>query len=260
MHHRVLRPLIWQTRDMAEKEHEGEGPSLEMPSLGFGRKRKAKPEPAESPEQAVSPAPEPEREPAPEPEPAPTQRLDPVPPAPAAPPLFADEAPVVRPAAVAQAEREEHHATDDEPAPGARKQRAQFALPPIGGMAAAILTGALVGLLTVGATWGSLRLCEVVQGTPSCGNPGFFLLLAIMVAMVLIGQALLKAFEVPDPGSTSFLAMGVVAVVALLFLIDLLFLWWMVLVIPAVAMASYALAHWVTTSLVDQPFESNLHR
>lgn len=242
---------IWQTLNMVEKEHEGEGPSLEMPSLGFGRKRKkAPPEPPEPPEQAVSPEPEP----APDPEPAPTQRLDPVPPAPAAPPLFVDEAPAARPTAVAQAERDQ-----DEPAPGVRKQRQQFTLPQIGGMAASILTGALVGLLTVGATWGSLRLCEVVQGTPSCGNPGFFLLLAIMVAMVLIGQALLKAFDVPDPGSTSFLAMGLVAVVALLFLIDLLFLWWMVLAIPAVAMASYALAHWVTTSLVE-PFESNQHR
>ncbi len=126
-------------------------------------------------------------------------------------------------------------------------------------MAASILTGLLVGLLTVGLTWASLRLCEVVQGTSSCGNPGFFLLLAIMVAMVLVGRLLLHAFGVADPGSTSFLGMGIVAVVALLFLVDQLFLWWMVLAIPAVAMASYALAHWVTTSLVE-PFESNLHR
>lgn len=243
---------------MAEKEPGDDRPSLEMPSLGFGRKRRrAVPE---QPEQAVTPPPEPPArspEPEPEPEPAPTERLDPVPPAPAAPPLFADEAPATRPSPVAQAEHDTGE--DDGPATGTRKQRREFALPATGGMAASLLTGLLVGLLTVGLTWASLRLCEVVRGTPSCGNAGFFLLLAIMVTMILVGQLLLRAFRVTDPGSTSFLGMGLVAVVALVFLVELLFLWWMVLVIPAVAMAAYALAHWVTTSLVE-PFENNLHR
>lgn len=221
---------------MAEKEPGDDRPSLEMPSLGFGRKRKKSSSTTpEHSEQAVTPPPE----------------------SPAAPPLFVDEMPATRLSPVAQAEQ---GADEDEgPATGARKQRREFALPAIGGMAASILTGLLVGLLTVGLTWASLRLCEVVQGTPSCGNAGFFLLLAIMVTMVLVGQVLLRAFRVTDPGSTSFLGMGLMTVVALVFLVDLLFLWWMVLVIPAVAMASYALAHWVTTSLVE-PFENNLHR
>jgi len=252
---------------MAEKEPGDDRPSLEMPSLGFGRKRKkAVPEQPEETEQSAVPEPAPEPTPAPEPasepEPAPTQRIDPVPPAPAAPPLFVDEAPATRSSPVAQAEpdREGDNDEDDQLAAGARKQRREFALPAIGGMAASILTGVLVGLLTVGATWGSLRLCEVVQGTPSCGNPGFFLLLAIMVAMVLVGRVLLKAFGVPDPGSTSFLGMGVVAVVALLFLVDVLFLWWMVLAIPALALAAYALAHWVTTSFADEAVGSDMHR
>lgn len=80
---------------MAQKDSGDERPSLEMPSLGFGRKRKrATPEPAaEEPTQEVPPSPAPAREPEPDPVPqaisesAPTQRLDPVPPAPAAPPL-----------------------------------------------------------------------------------------------------------------------------------------------------------------------------
>lgn len=244
---------------MAEKEPGDDRPSLEMPSLGFGRKRKKSSATApEQSEQAVTP------ELAPASDTAPTERLDPVPPAPAAPPLFVDEAPATRPSPVAQAERDgggdsEDGDGDDESSAGSRKQPREFRLPSIGGMAASLLTGLVVGLLTVGLTWGSLRLCEVVQGTPSCGNPGFFLLLAIMVVMVLLGRLLLHAFRVADPGSTSFLAMGTVAVIALVFLVDLLFLWWMVLVIPAVAMASYALAHWVTTSLVE-PVENNQHR
>ena len=39
----------------------------------------------------------------------------------------------------------------------------------------------------------------------------------------------------PDPGSTSFLAVGLLAVVALLFLVDVLFDWWMIIVIPVVS-------------------------
>ena len=174
-----------------------------------------------------------------------------MPPGAAAPPLFADEAP---------AHDDEPDTRDEAEPAGARKERRQFSLPAIGGMAASMIVGAVVGLLTVGLTWASLRLCEVVQGTSSCGNPGFFLLLAIMVAMVLIGSVLLRAFGVPDPGSTSFLGVGLVAVVALLFLVDLLFLWWMVLAIPAVAIASFALAHWVTTAFVEPAHNDNLHR
>ncbi|MGZ5404831.1 MAG: hypothetical protein ACXWDL_09290 [Nocardioides sp.] len=245
---------------MSEKEPGDDRPSLEMPSFGFGRKqKKAAPEDSDR-AVAPEPVPGPHRVPGPQPlsqpEQVATQRLDPVAVTPAAPALFVDEAPATAPPAAGPPT---YAALDEEPAPLARRQRRELAMPAIGGMAASIVTGVLVGLLTVGATWGSLRLCEVVRGTPSCGNPGFFVLLAIMVAMVLIGRALLRAFSVPDPGSTSFLAMGLVAVVALLFLVDLLFLWWMVLVIPAVSLAAYALAHWVTTWFAE-PDDRNMHR
>lgn len=281
---------------MAEKDAGDDSPSLEMPSLGFGRMRKRKrertqedtaapapepdPDPVEEPEPAPvaeaatepvpvqepvaepasEPASEPELEPEPEPEPvaepdpvvepepAPerTEVLEPVPVGATASPLFADEEPRLDDAG------EDEETTD-------RTRRRQFALPAIGGMPAAMLTGAVVGVLTVGLTWASLRLCEVAQGTSSCGNPGFFLLLAIMIAMVLTGGALLRAFGVPDSGSTSFLGMGLVAVIVLLFLVDLLFAWWMIMAIPAVAVVAYALAHWVTTAFVE-PVESNMHR
>ncbi len=122
---------------------------------------------------------------------------------------------------------------------------------PIGGIPAAIVTGLLVGVLTVGLTSASLRLCEVLQGTSSCGGPGLFLLLAIMIAMIFLGAALLRAWGLPDPGSTSFLAVGLLAVVALLFLVDLLFNWWMIIVIPLVAMATFTLSHWVTATFIE---------
>ena len=72
-----------------------------------------------------------------------------------------------------------------------------------------------------------------------------------MVAVVVVGALLLRAWGVPDPGSTSFLGVGLLAVVALLFLVDVLFDWWMVIAIPVVAVLTFVLSHWVTTAIVE---------
>jgi hypothetical protein len=131
--------------------------------------------------------------------------------------------------------------------------------PVLSGPVAAAVTGLVVGLLMVGLSWGSLRLCEVARGTSSCGQPGFVVVLAILVLLVVVGRLLLRSLGVPDAGSISFLGVGVVAVVTLLFLVGALFEWWIVLVLPAVSVASFALAHWVSTAFVETP-EGHLHR
>jgi hypothetical protein len=69
--------------------------------------------------------------------------------------------------------------------------------------------------------------------------------------MIFLGAALLRMFRVSDPGSTSFLAIGLLTVVALLFLVDVMFNWWMIIVIPCVTLLTYTLSSWVTTSFVD---------
>ncbi|HEU4810721.1 MAG TPA: hypothetical protein VFT00_01145 [Nocardioides sp.] len=238
---------------MADEDHEKDGPSLELPSLGFRRKRRAK-DPAPEDEQAIAreETPVEETQAAAPPEPAPV-----VEDAPPARPLYADElersdaeAPteVVRPVPADEVTPVPGPAPLEHVAPTRRRRRAPSS---IGGMAAAILTGLLVGVITVGLTWGSLRLCELVQGTSSCGNPGFLLLVAIMVAMTLLGSLLLRVWGVPDPGSTSFLAVGLLAVLTLLFLVDVLFNWWMIIVVPLFAVLTFALSHWVTTAFVE---------
>lgn len=123
--------------------------------------------------------------------------------------------------------------------------------PLVTGYQAAALTGVLVGLATVLLTALTLRGCEAVRGTTSCGGPGFVLLLAIMIAMVLLGGLLLRLFAVSDPVSTSFLAVGLVAVIALLFLINVILSWAMIIVIPLVAVGTFCLSYWVTTTFVD---------
>ncbi len=108
-----------------------------------------------------------------------------------------------------------------------------------------------MGALIVAATAGSLRLCTEVKGTSSCGGPGFFLLVAILIAAVLVGAGLLRAAHVPEAGSTSFLAVGLLSVVALLFLVGQLFAWWMIIVIPIVSVCTFLLSYWVTTTFID---------
>jgi hypothetical protein len=126
-------------------------------------------------------------------------------------------------------------------------------LPRLSGRAAAALTGAVVGAGGTAATVGALAACEAVRGVSTCGGaPGFFVLVAILALMVLSGALLLKAWQTKDPGSTSFLAVGIVAVVAMLVLLDVIDSPWMFLVIPALGAASYLLAHWVATRFDDE--------
>lgn len=134
--------------------------------------------------------------------------------------------------------------------PGVRKaQRARPALPP---PLVAATTGLVVGVAGTLLTYGSLRGCEALTGTGSCGGgPGLLLLVAIGAAMVLLGGLLLKVWPVPDPQSTSLLAVAITAVVVMLTLLDVVSSIWGALAVPLVCMAAYVAAHWVTTRFAD---------
>jgi hypothetical protein len=200
-------------------EPEKDQPSLELPKLGLRRRKRP------------APPPEPERVP----EPIDERVGEPI----------AEEA---RPILVEEPRPEPEEPRRKAPkAPRARKERGP------GGMPAAVLTGVVVGLGIVGLTWASLRSCESVQGTSSCGDAGYPMLGLILVAMVLVGWLLLRLLRVRDPGSTSFLGTGLAVVVALLVLVDHLLDRSMVVVVPIVCAAAFALAHWVTRTFIEPP-------
>jgi len=136
----------------------------------------------------------------------------------------------------------------------AKKERSgPSKMPSVPGRLAAGLTGLLVGAAGGAATYGAMAGCEAVRGVSTCGGaPGFFILVAILVLMILLGAALLRLFGVRDPGSTSFLAVGIVAVVVMLTLLDVIFSPWMFVVVPLLSAGSYLLAHWVTTRYDDE--------
>jgi uncharacterized membrane protein len=127
-------------------------------------------------------------------------------------------------------------------------------VPAVPGRIAAAVTGLLVGAAGGAGTYGALAGCEAVRGVSTCGGaPGFFILVAILALMVLLGALLLKAFRVEASGSTSFLAVGLVTVVSMLLLLDVIYSPWMFVVIPLLGSVSYLLAHWVTTRFDDEP-------
>jgi hypothetical protein len=194
-----------------------------------------------TPARPDQPAPRPEIEPtgpvAPEPEPA-APEIDPLVPT-----------------------RPEHEPTPPPPPPPAEREagtsRARGpvrlpSLPALPALPAVLLVGAVVGLVAVLLTWGSLRLCDAATGTASCGGgPGLLLLLAILIALTYLGGWLLRGFDIDDAGSTSLLAVGLLAVVAMLFLVDSLDEWSGVVAVPVVTIAAYALSWRVTATLVE---------
>jgi hypothetical protein len=222
------------------EDRDRDGPSLEPPSL-FGRKRKKAPPTPVAPVAPVEPV-EPV-EPVASVEPVePVASVEPVEPVESVDPdtIFDD---TTEPTVVSPLTPRPAPATPREPRPPRE--------PWLTGRPAAILTGLVVGGLIVAATAGSLRFCTEIKGTSSCGGQGFFLLVAILVAAVVIGAAMLRFAQVPEPGSTSFLAVGLLSVAALLFLVGSIFQWWMAIVIPLVSMAAFLLSHWVTSTYAD---------
>lgn len=176
-----------------------------------------------------------------------------------------EEEPVGEPTeAVALGEAAEQSAHDD----GDQDDGSRFApadalvarLPEIKPVYAAIISGLLAGLAAVLLAIGASKGCEAVRDNSSCGGgAGLLAIVGILAIEVLIGANLLKAWQISDPFSTSFLGVGVVATLAMLTFLDSLDSPWMLLVIPAMTAVAFALSWWVTVRFIDEhPMTSEL--
>ncbi len=130
------------------------------------------------------------------------------------------------------------------------RREPQLALPQVSRPWAAAITGVVIGFLLVGLVNLALHACDWLNGTKSCGGPGLFLLLAILVVLMTLGTRILRAWGREDAGTVAFLGVGLAAVIALVLLADQLLSPWMVGVIPAVTVVSFLLAHWVSDTIV----------
>jgi hypothetical protein len=133
-------------------------------------------------------------------------------------------------------------------------------LPSIPPVVAAIISGLVAGLATVLLAFGAARGCEAVRGTDSCGGGlGLLAVVAILAIAILIGAGLLKAWRIADPFSTSFLGVGVVATIAMLAFLDRINSSSMLVVIPLMTAAAFALSWWITVRVIDEhPMSSEL--
>jgi hypothetical protein len=109
----------------------------------------------------------------------------------------------------------------------------------------------VVGLALVGLTTASLHLCSTTRGTSSCGKPGILLLVVITAAVILLGSLLLRLTDVATHGSTSFLGVGLLVVLILLALLPVLDEGWALVAVPALAMVTFLVAWWLTTTYVE---------
>jgi len=141
---------------------------------------------------------------------------------------------------------------EHEPAPGMASREPRLSFPVVPPLTAAAITGAVVGGLAVLLTWLSTTACDAVRGTSSCGGgPGFLILVAMLVVLAYAGALLLGALGVPEAGSTSVLAVGITAVLVMLFLLDSIDDGWMVIAIPVVAVLAFIASWWITNAVVE---------
>ena len=120
------------------------------------------------------------------------------------------------------------------------------------GLPAAALTGVAVGVLAVLLAWLAGVGCEAVRGTSACGGgPGLLVLAVVLALLGWAGSLLLRSFTVPDAGSTSALAVGILAVLVLVFLLGSLDEWWALVAVPAASAVAFCGSWWVTTAAGD---------
>lgn len=221
-------------------------PQLELPSLKlprFGRRR-TKPAPEPGPERVPVPEDQERTQEITAPQdttPAAAPRPSPAPPPSPSPPPAPEPAPPPEPSAPPAGTRR------------AKRAGSGLSVPAVAGPVAAGVTGLVVGVGGAAATYAAMAACEAVRGVSTCGGgPGFLILLAIVVLMVLFGALLLRLLGVSGSVSTSFLAVGIVTVLAMLLLLDVIYSPWMFLVVPVVSAAAYLLSHWVTTRFENE--------
>jgi hypothetical protein len=248
---------------MAEdSQQSGQEPDLALPKL-FGRRKNKRERvvpttptedeptrrlPPVPPPGATAPPVEP---PAPEPVPAPPPVPDPV--GPPAPPPAPEPVPTPGPQPFPD--------PTPEPQPGPvriRRERKPLTLPGVNPWVAAVVTGALCGFVAVLLENGAQRGCQSVRGVGSCGGVGLVALLVIVAIVIALGAVLLRAFGVTEPTGTSFLGVGIVTVLALVFFLSALDSAWMFLVLPVLAGLCFAVSYWVTTALVDVPRDEDV--
>lgn len=136
------------------------------------------------------------------------------------------------------------------------RQAAAWRLPHINLYLASVITGAIVGLMAVGLGFAALRVFDQVRGVSTGGGLwGGIAFIAISLLVAWLGRALLAGFGSHSARLTSFLGIVLTIVAILGLFLNQVQTAAAVVVIPALAIASYALAHWLIDLAEHTPVE-----
>lgn len=133
---------------------------------------------------------------------------------------------------------------------------AGWRLPHINLYLASVITGAVVGLTAVGLGFAALGVFEQVRGVSTGGGLwGGFAFIAIGLLVAWLGRALLAGFGSHSARLTSILGVILTIFVILGLFIDQVQTVAAVAIIPALAIVSYVLAHWLIDLAEHTPLE-----
>lgn len=136
------------------------------------------------------------------------------------------------------------------------RQVASWRLPHINPYLASVITGAIVGVTSVGLGFAALRVFDQVRGVSTGGGLwGGITFIAISLLVAWLGRALLAGFGSHSARLTSFLGIILTIVAILGLFLDQVQTAAALVVIPVLAIASYALANWLIDLAEHAPVE-----
>lgn len=131
---------------------------------------------------------------------------------------------------------------------------AAWRLPHLSPYPAALITGAVVGVVAVLLGVGSLSVFESVRGVSSGGGLwGGITFTVVAIVGVLLGESLLRGFGTPAPRLRSFLAVILTIVAMLGLFLDLVDGVAGLVLVPLLSLAGYVLSHWLVDLAENAP-------
>ncbi|MGA8987220.1 hypothetical protein [Aeromicrobium sp.] len=127
-------------------------------------------------------------------------------------------------------------------------------IPHIDPRLAAPITGAVVGLVSVGLGLAALEMFTQVRGVASGGGRwGSLTFVIVAFIAFFIGDLLLSAFGTAQAGLISFLGVVLTIVAILVAFLGLAETGWALLLVPTLGALTYSLAHWLMALAESSP-------
>ena len=113
-------------------------------------------------------------------------------------------------------------------------------------------SGALAGLTAAGLYYLAGLGCSWLRGPGGCGGIGLLSTIVLLLASGFVGATPLWLLRQRDPFATSYLGIGLMAVVVMLTVMRQLDSVWMIAIIPTLTAVCYMVSWWLTSIIVRE--------